>query len=225
MFKEKLKKLKSDLKVWNREVFGDVNLKGEILKMKIEDFDARDDVGVLDEEGRVERRSLLAEQNENAFRQVIHQKARLKWLKNDDLNSKFFHSTIKWRRARNGINGLVVDSLWSEDKEVVKGKVRDFFKARFEGVDGLQVRLDNVPFNSISAADNEMLVNTFSEEEVKEAVWDCESSKSPGLDGFNFGPIKFCWEFIRDDILLAINDFARVEKWPRGTNASCVFGP
>ena len=38
----------------------------------------------------------------------------------------------------------------------MKGKVRDFFKARFEGVDGLQLRLDNVPFNSISAIDNEM---------------------------------------------------------------------
>jgi len=112
--------------------------------------------------------------------------------------------------------------LWSEDKEVVKGKVRDFFKARFESVDGLQVRLDNVPFNSISAADNEMLVSTFSEEEVKEAVWDCESSKSLGPDGFNFGLIKFCWEFIKEDILLAVNDFARVGKWPRGTNASFV---
>ena len=61
----------------------------------------------------MDRRSLLAEQNENAFRQeiVIHQKARLKWLKNGDLNSKFFHLTVKWRRARNGINGLVVDGL------------------------------------------------------------------------------------------------------------------
>ena len=63
MFKQKLKKLKLDLKVWNREVFGDVNLTGEILKKKIEDLDARDDVGDLDEEGRVERRSWLAEQN------------------------------------------------------------------------------------------------------------------------------------------------------------------
>ena len=52
VFKEKLKKLKSDLKVWNRDVFRDVNLKWEILKKKIEDFDARDDAGVLDEEGR-----------------------------------------------------------------------------------------------------------------------------------------------------------------------------
>jgi len=111
VFKEKLKKLKFDLKVWNREVFGDVNQIGEILNKKIEELDARDDVEDLDEEGRVERRSLLAEQNENAFRQeaVIHQKARLKWLRNGDLNSKFFHSVVKWRRARNEINGLFVD--------------------------------------------------------------------------------------------------------------------
>ena len=95
---------------------------------------------------------------------------------------------------------------------MIKGKVRDFFKARFESVDGLQVKLDNVPFNSIFVADKEMLVGNFSKEEVKEAVWDCESSKSPGLDGFNFGLIKFCWEFIREDNMLAVNDFARVEK-------------
>ncbi len=49
-----------------------------------------------------------------------------------------------------------------------------------------------------------------------------KARKSLGPDGFNFGLIKFCWEFIRDDILLAVNDFARVGKWPRGTNASFV---
>jgi len=61
VFKEKLKKLKSDLKVWNREVFGDVKQAGEILKNKIQELDARDDVGDLDEEGRLEMRSLLTE--------------------------------------------------------------------------------------------------------------------------------------------------------------------
>ena len=80
---------------------------------------------------------MLAEQNENAFRQeaVIHQKARLKWLKNGDLNSKKFHSLIKWRRVRNEINGLFVDGHWCEDKEVVKDKVKDFLRL------GLKVQL------------------------------------------------------------------------------------
>ena len=113
---------------------------------------------------------------------------------------------------RNEINGFFVDGRWCEDKEVVKDKIRDFFKARFEGVVGLQVRLDNVSFNSIYVADNKMLVSPFSEEEVKDGVWSYDSLKSPGLDGFNFELIKLCWEFFRDDILLAVNDFASFGK-------------
>ena len=46
---------------------------------------------------------------------------------------------------------------------------------------GPQVRLGNVSFNSISDIDNEMLVSSFSEEEVKFVVWSCDSSKSPRM--------------------------------------------
>jgi len=95
---------------------------------------------------------------------------------------------------------------------VVKDKVRDFFKTRFDRVVGPHVRLDNVHFNSISEADNDMLVESFSEEEVKNAVWSCHSSKSPGPNGFNFGFIKFSWDVIKKDIILAMNDFSHYGK-------------
>ena len=36
------------------------------------------------------------------------------------------------------------------------------------------------------------------------------------MNGFNFGFIKFCWDFLKDDILLIVNDFATSDKWPRG---------
>ena len=39
-------------------MFGDVNQAEEILKNKIQELDVRDDVGDLDEECRLERRSL-----------------------------------------------------------------------------------------------------------------------------------------------------------------------
>jgi len=35
VFKEKLKKLKADLKIWNREIFGYVNLEGDKLVRKV----------------------------------------------------------------------------------------------------------------------------------------------------------------------------------------------
>jgi len=65
-----------------------------------------------------------------------------------------------------------------------------------------------------------MLVGEFSEEEVKAAIWGCDSSKSPGSDGFNFEFIKSCWDILKEDVVLAVKDFAGYGSWPRGSNAS-----
>jgi len=67
-----------------------------------------------------------------------------------------------------------------------------------------------------------MLVEDISEEEVKFAVWSCESSKSPGPDGFNFGFLKFYWEILKKDVLKVVNKFADRGSWPRGSNASFI---
>ncbi|GKV31918.1 hypothetical protein SLEP1_g40572 [Rubroshorea leprosula] len=47
-------------------------------------------------------------------------------------------------------------------------------------------KLDGINFKQISYKDNEFLMTPFFEEEIKHAVWDCDSTKSPGPDGFNF---------------------------------------
>ena len=57
----------------------------------------------------------------------------------------------------------------------------------------LGVRLGAVEFKFVSEEDNARLIATFSEDEVKEAVWQCEGSKCIRLDGFNFNFIKNCW--------------------------------
>lgn len=68
---------------------------------------------------------------------------------------------------------------WSDDKEVVKDNISDFFKSRFDKEVELPVRLDNASFNSITDEDNEMLVEGMSEDEVKLVVWSCDTSKEP----------------------------------------------
>ena len=67
--------------------------------------------------------------------------------------------------------------------------------------------------------DNELLVADFSEEEIRASVWNCDSSKSLDLDGFNFGFLKYCWDIIKLDVLSAVKDFASKSHWPRGSNA------
>jgi len=78
IFKEKLKKLKVDLKVWNKEVFGDVNLVSKEVQKRIDVLDARDDDRGLVESEREERKVLLADLIEGMFKQeaVMFQKAR-----------------------------------------------------------------------------------------------------------------------------------------------------
>jgi len=65
-----------------------------------------------------------------------------------------------------------------------------------------------------------MLVGAFSVDKIKEAVWSCDSSKSPGPDDFNMGFIKFSWELIKEDIMAVVKDFKSLGKWPRVSNAS-----
>ena len=91
---------------------------------------------------------------------------------------------------RNGINGVEVNGQWCEEKEVVKAKVKKFFEARFVGESKPVIRLDNVQFTSLSNEDNVSLIEAVSEEEIKNVVWSCDSSKSPSPDGFNFDFIK-----------------------------------
>jgi len=88
--------------------------------------------------------------------------------------------------------------------------VKEFFEGRFSGRGGRQqVSLYNVRFKGITREDNEMLVGVISKAEVKEAVWNCDSSKSPGPDGFNFGFLKFCWDILKVDVMNAVQSFCR----------------
>jgi len=61
VLKEKLKMLKSDLKGWNKDVFGNTNkIKLDILR-RIQELDMRDDVVSLEENKIRERRELLSQ--------------------------------------------------------------------------------------------------------------------------------------------------------------------
>jgi len=66
------------------------------------------------------------------------------------------------------------------------------------------------------------LIKPFSVDEVKDAVWDCDSFKSPGPDRVNFGFIKDFWCELRDDITRFINEFHRNGKLAKGINTTFI---
>ena len=84
--------------------------------------------------------------------------------------------------------------MWEEDPLRVKGEIKMFFENKFmEGERQIPIQFEGLQFNILNAVQGSKLVERFSEEDIKVAVWDCEGNKSPGPDGYNFSFIKACW--------------------------------
>nr|GEU89314.1 RNA-directed DNA polymerase, eukaryota [Tanacetum cinerariifolium] len=66
------------------------------------------------------------------------------------------------------------------------------------------------------------LERTVTYEEVKRAVWDCGTNKSPGPEGFSFKFYRKYWITIDDDVFQAVKDFFVNGHFPRGRNSSFI---
>lgn len=75
-------------------------------------------------------------------------------------------------------------------------------------------------FKVLSEADNILLEDSFSDGEIKSAVWDCEGSKSSGLDGYSFVFIRNCWSFIGKDFYRFFRDFHGNSKMSKAFSSS-----
>jgi len=149
-------------------------------------------------------------------------KARASWFKNGDSCTKFYHSSLRWRRLRNEVKGVEVGGQWCEEPSIVHSKVKKLFDNRFKGTKDFRVKLDVVEFKAFSPGSNLDLIAGFSEVEIRDVVWQCEGTKSPGPDGFNFNFIKKNWEVMKEDIVEAVRLFHDTGCIPRSCNASFV---
>lgn len=85
--------------------------------------------GVIKEEKYITKTLLHAIRHEQIF---WAQKARIKWLQNGDLNTKFFHLNTVQRRQANKITRLQDNrGRWIEEEGDLKNYVRDFYADLF----------------------------------------------------------------------------------------------
>ena len=116
----------------------------------------------------------------------------------------------------------MIEGAWVDEPRKVKEAVRVFFQQRFHEPEPSRPTLDGIRFQSINQQQNDMLVGRFQEEEVREAIWDCGSDKSPGPDGLNFKFIKKFWDIMKPDILRFLDEFYVNGIFLKGGNASFI---
>ncbi|GKU90554.1 hypothetical protein SLEP1_g4537 [Rubroshorea leprosula] len=144
------------------------------------------------------------------------------WLKEGDANTKYFHRSAKGRWRRSEILCIRINGVRHTGVAEIKNEVAKYFEELFTEEKWERPKLHGIDFKRISEVDNDILTAAFSKKEVKEVVWECESSKSPGLDGFNFKFVKVMWEDIKSDVVTFVQEFHEHCKIVKGSNASFI---
>ncbi|GJR53061.1 RNA-directed DNA polymerase, eukaryota [Tanacetum coccineum] len=152
----------------------------------------------------------------------LAQKAKIQWAIEGDENSKYFHGIINKKRSQLAIRGVLVDGEWIEDPPKVKNEFLEHFSNRFSMPTGQTINLDSHMFQKISIDQNADLESDVSLEEIKKAVWECGTNKSPGPDGFSFEFIRKYWNIIQHDVVNAVKEFFSSSKFPPGSNSSFI---
>lgn len=224
VLKEKLKGIKSKLKVWNKDHFGNLDAKIQEAKDEIHKIDLKGESEVLIEEETNLRRICVSKVHTFTSRKcsLLWQQSRMQWLKEGDANSKLFHRCIKKRRKVNEILGLNFDGSFVEEVEPLKSKIKGHFENHFKSKEGGSVMFGDVNLLALSDVESNNLVEPFTEEEIKVAVWNYDSSKSPGPDGVSFSFIKQFWDDVKEDFIGFLEEFHKNGKLVKGSNNSFI---
>ena len=127
------------------------------------------------------------------------QRSKIRWIKEGDSGTKFFHTHATIKHRKNTISSL------TNDQEAVltdhEQKAHILWES-FEGSLGtskeeeMLFNLDQLIPRSAQLLE---LNNVFTREEIDGVISDLPLDKSPRLDGFNNEFIKGCWPLISQD--------------------------
>jgi exonuclease III len=193
ILKEKFKMLKAFLRKWNREVYGILDLNIDQTVKELNDIEGMLGVDGVDLEST--RRDGLVKDfwRQLHFKEsLLKQKSRLRWVKEGDSNSRYFHESIKSRRRKNQLIALKDGDRWIQGVPEVKGFVKNFYEDNFRERWEDRPNLNGLTFRSLTMEDNMELTASFTCDEVREAIWSSDGNKCPGPDGFNFNFLKAC---------------------------------
>jgi hypothetical protein len=119
------------------------------------------------------------------------------------------------RRRGNTISSLIVDGGVVEGVNLVREAVFNYFSDHFINNSEVRPSVEGLEFRHIDVLEGVSLVRPFNIEEKKTAVWNCDSYKSPGPDGINFGFIKDFWSELSGDVMQFVGDFHINGKFKR----------
>ncbi|WMV49678.1 hypothetical protein MTR67_043063 [Solanum verrucosum] len=98
----------------------------------------------------------------------------------------------------------------------------DFYAKLYSETESWRPSFDFVGCPTVSTEENEWLQRPFTEEEVLLIIKKCEGDKAPGPDGFTMDFFKKCWDILKEDLMLTIQNFHQRSVFEKSFNATFI---
>ena len=195
----KLKYIKVKLKIWKREVFGDIRTKKFVSRSIINSLDAKEESDGLSRDELIQRKAARDDWAKLTLMEEIswRQKSRVLWLREGGRNTKFFHRMANLHRKFNHMSFVVVDGVRYEVLQDMKFAIYDFYKSLFTEPEPWTPKIDGLSLPILKDGDKESIEQAFTEEEIVEALFDCCGDKAPGPDGMTMAFLQSNWKTVR----------------------------
>ncbi|XP_071687231.1 uncharacterized protein [Rutidosis leptorrhynchoides] len=222
ILRNKLKNFKEVLRVWSKTKYGVIDEEIESWKHKAESLESKAENNNISESERLERMNARNKwfKREKEKCDMLRPKSRQKWCAEGGETTSYFHSSIRRKNNKSNIRGLHINGIWEENPNEIKKAIFDHFQNCFKLHQSSKPRLEtlnNFQFQKLNTCDAENLETPFLEEDIWNAIKDCDSNKSLGPDGFNMYFFKCFYWLIKDDLQ---SDPLVWENGSKGCNAS-----
>ncbi|RVX05721.1 Transposon TX1 uncharacterized 149 kDa protein [Vitis vinifera] len=224
-FMRKLKFVKLKLKEWNIMTFGDLKERKKLILTDLSRIDLIEQEGNLNPDLVLERTLRRKELEDVLLKEEVQwrQKSRVKWIKEGDCNSKFFHRVATCRRSRKFIKSLISERGETLNNiEDISEEIVNFFGNLYSKPVGESWRVEGIDWVPISGESGVWLDRPFTEEEVRMAVFQLNKEKAPGPDGFTIAVYQECWDVIKEDLMRVFLEFHTNGVINQSTNATFI---
>eukprot|EP00253_Pinus_taeda_P021290 PITA_21290 len=221
-FQLKLKELKGRIKNWNKEQFDNIMEDKQNLEKEMESLQQKMILEGRTEESISKEGAILGKLEERRKQEEIlwRQKSRIKWLREGERNTKFFHQAMIKHRQRNKIlsikdkNGNKVVEQ-AEIEEVLMDHHKEILsQPQADRMHAIQEICSAIP-RLVTEDQNNALMRAATLEEIEETVKAMKKGTAPRPDGFIVDFFQAGWHFLGKEILELVEESRMNQKvWP-----------
>ncbi|PNY03410.1 ribonuclease H [Trifolium pratense] len=207
----KLKRLKTKLKFWNKEIFGNVHnyvsaaeAHLQHIQIQIQNYGHNDQLMKLEKDAQADLDIALDRQEV-----FWKERSKIKWQLEGDRNTAYFHRMAKIKNTTKIISSLKHGNTTLTDPSQISDHVVEYYKTLFctNPIVHDQLLVEKVIPNLVGDNINALLTVLPSAEEIKHAFFDLNKDGAPGPDGFGGVFFQTYWDIIHVDVINAILQF------------------